>query len=123
MHMNKCFHLAYELKALLDNDSRILLLNELEKEMEEDEEIMALSYNKDLKETYLNDALKHFGKDSIEVRKANVEYFRAASKLNENEKVKKYLQAYNEVESLYKEINEILFNDFKGIRCHAHRSR
>lgn len=121
--MNKCFHLAYELKALLDNDSRILLLNELEKEMEEDEEIMALSYNKDLKETYLNDALKHFGKDSIEVRKANVEYFRAASKLNENEKVKKYLQAYNEVESLYKEINEILFNDFKGIRCHAHRSR
>lgn len=123
MHMNKCFHLAYELKALLDNDSRILLLNELEKDMEEDEEIMALSYNKDLKETYLNDALKHFGKDSIEVRKANVEYFRAASKLNENEKVKKYLKEYNEVESLFKEINEILFNDFKGIRCHAHRSR
>ena len=121
--MNKCFSLAYELKALLENDSRIILLNELEKDMEKDEEVMALSYNKDLKESYLDDAIKHFGKNSIEVRKANVEYFRAATKLNENEKVKKYLKIYSEVESLYKEINDILFNDFKGIRCHARRSR
>ena len=50
---NDIYNVAYSLKDLLDNDERIILLDKLEKKMNENEEVMALSYNKDLKETFI----------------------------------------------------------------------
>ena len=105
--------LSYELKELLEQDPRFILLGEKEKEMENNEEVMALTYNKDLKETYLSDALKHYPKDSPEVKHAHVELFRASEKLDSHPVVKEYLKAYKEVESVLKQINEILFSDLK----------
>lgn len=105
--------LSYELKELLEQDPRFILLNEKEKEMENNEEVMALTYNKDLKETYLSDALKHYPKDSPEVKRAHVELFRASERLDSHPLVKEYLKAYKEVENVLKEINEILFSDLK----------
>ena len=42
--MDDIYSLSYELKDLLSNDPRIIRLNELEKRMNENEEVMALSY-------------------------------------------------------------------------------
>ena len=106
-------HLAYELKELLENDERFILLNKIEREMENNEEVMALSYNKDLKETYLSDALKHFKHDSPEVKHAHVELFHASEKLDSHPLVKEYYKAYKEVEKVLEEINNILFSDLK----------
>ena len=106
--------LAYELKELMDSDPRFILLAEKEKAMENSEEVMALSYNKDLKETYLSDALKHFPSGSIEVKRAHLELFRASEKLDSHPLVKEYLKAYKEVETLLNEINNILFSDIRN---------
>ena len=105
--------ISYELKELLNNDPRFIKLNKTEKAMENNEEVMALSYNKDLKETYLSDALKHFPSGSPEVRHAHVELFRASEKLDAHPLVKEYLKAYKEVEVVLNEINSILFSDLK----------
>ena len=40
---NDIYNLASELKEMLDNDERIILLNKLEKELNNNEEVMALS--------------------------------------------------------------------------------
>ena len=106
-------HLAYELKELMNEDPRFIHLNKIEKEMENNEEVMALSYNKDLKETYLSDALKHFPRDSQEVKHAHLELFRASERLDAHPLVKEYLKAYKEVEAVLNQINNILFSDLK----------
>ena len=105
---------AYKLKELISTDPRFIKLNEAEKKMEESEEVMALSYNKDLKETYLSDALRHYDKNSPEVRKARLEFFHAHEKLDAHPLVKEYLESYKEVEKLLKEVNDILFKDIIG---------
>ena len=112
--MTPYLKIAYELKELMNNDERFILLNEKEKAMENNEEVMALSYNKSLKETYLSDALKHFPSGSPEVKHAHVELYRASERLDSHPVVKEYLKAYKEVETLLKEINEILFSDLKN---------
>ena len=106
--------IAYELKELMNADERFILLNEKEKAMENNEEVMALSYNKSLKETYLSDALKHFDSHSKEVKHAHVELYRASERLDNHPVVKEYLKAYKEVETLLNKINEILFSDIKS---------
>ena len=113
--------LAYELKELMHNDPRFITLNEKEKAMENNEEVMALSYNKDLKETYLSDALKHYPQGSEEIKHAHVELYRASERLDAHPVVKEYLKAYREVETLLNEINDILFKDLRS--AHAHRCR
>ena len=62
--MDDIYSLSYELKDLLTNDSRIILLNELEKKMNDSEEVMALSYQKDVAVSEYSDALNHFLEDS-----------------------------------------------------------
>lgn len=121
--MKHYIELAYQLKKLLDDDPRFISLNEKEKAMESSEEVMALSYNKELKETYLSDALKHFAKDSVEVKKAHVELFHANDKLESHPLVKEYLLAFKEVDNVLKEINKIIFDDFKGMSCHENCRR
>ena len=111
--MSNYLHLAYELKSLLENDERFIRLNNAEKAMENNEEVMALSYNKDLKETYLSDTLKHFPQGSPEVKHAHLELFRASERLDAHPLVKEYLKAYKEVEAILNEVNNILFGDLK----------
>ena len=113
MRMSHYIDLAYKLKELMENDERFILLNKLESEMEANEEVMALSYNKDLKETYLSDTLKHFPRDSQEVKHAHLELFRASERLDAHPLVKEYLKAYKEVEAVLNQINNILFSDLK----------
>lgn len=116
--------LAYKLKDLLDNDPRIVSLNNIEKELEESEEIMKLVYQKNMKENDLSDILRHFEKESKEARDATVNLYHAADELYAHPLVKKYLEAYEEVEKLFNKINDILFKELKegnqnAISCHC----
>lgn len=112
--MNSYIEKAYELKSCLDNDSRIKKLNDIEEKMSKDEEVMKLAYYKDLKETELSDLLKYFSKDSPEVKRAQVELFKASNELDNLPIVKEYEALYNEVEDIYKKINDILFKEIMG---------
>ena len=67
--VSNIYLLAGELKDLLDNDERIVRLNKLEKQMNENEEVMALSYQKDLAVSAYSDALNHYANNSEEIKK------------------------------------------------------
>ena len=108
---NDIYNAAYSLKDLLDNDERIILLNELEKKMNENEEVMALAYQKDLAVNEYSDALNHFANDSEEVKKAQHNLFVKKEALDNHPLVRDYLNAYSKVRDLYYQVNEILFNN------------
>ena len=66
---NDIYNLARELKEMLDHDERIIRLNALEKELNNNEEVMALSYQKDVAVSSYSDALNHYAQDSEELKK------------------------------------------------------
>ena len=109
--MKDIYTLSNELSDLLKNDERILLLNKLEKEMNENEEVMALAYQKDVAVSNYSDALNHYANDSEEIKKYRHELFVRKEALDNHPIVKDYLNAYSKVRDLYFEINEILFGD------------
>ena len=118
--VSNIYLLAGELKDLLDNDERIIRLNKLEKQMNENEEVMALSYQKDLAVSAYSDALNHYANNSPEIKKYQHELFVKKEDLDNHPLVKEYLKAYSEVRDLYFQINEILFND---LSLHQHEKR
>ena len=105
------YFLASELKELLDNDERIIRLNELEKKLTNDEEVMALTYQKDVAVSNYSDALNHYANDSEEIKKFQHDLFVKKEALDNHPIVKDYLSAYTAVRDLYFQINEILFGD------------
>ena len=108
---NDIYNLASELKEMLDNDDRIIRLNTLEKELNNSEEVMALSYQKDVAVSTYSDALNHYAKDSEQIKKYQKEIHLKKEALDNHPLVRSYLKAYSEVRDLYFEINEILFKD------------
>ena len=109
--MDDIYSLSYELKDLLAHDTRIIRLNELEKRMNESEEVMALAYQKDLAVNEYSDALNHFSRDSKEVKKAQHNLHLKKEALDNHPIVKEYLKAYSEVRDLYYQLNDILFSN------------
>ena len=109
--VSNIYLLAGELKDLLDNDERLIRLNKLENELNNNEEVMALSYQKNLAVSAYSDALNHFANNSEEIKKYQHELFLKKEALDNHPLVKEYLKAYSEVRDLYFQINEILFND------------
>lgn len=117
--MEKVFKLAYELKSLIDNDSRIKELNLLEESMKNDTKAMELSYKKDMAIDEYEFALNHFAKDSEEVKKADKKLYEAKLALDTCESVAKYLKSYAEVRDLLMNINQILFSFINQNLCEA----
>ena len=108
---------AIKLKQLLENDERVVALINLEKEMETSEEVMALSYKKDLAASKYSDMLNYYSEDSEEAKQALKELHEAKLALDNHPLVQKYLKAYKEVKELYQSINEILFANFSANLC------
>lgn len=109
--MKEIIKAASELKETILQDERYLSLLQKEKRMQEDEEVIRLAYKKDIKENEYNDALRHFSKDSKEVKKAQKEFYLAKKELESHPIVIDYLKAYQEVRLLLENVNEILFKD------------
>ncbi len=110
-------NLSYELKELLNSDPRILTLNEVEKEMENDEEVQLLSLKKDQENSKYNDMVKYYGEKSKEAEKALESFYLAKKALDEHPKVRAYLKAYQAVRLLLEEVNNILFKDYQQNLC------
>ena len=116
--MEKDIYLETEkLKKALDNDPRLVRLNELEKKMNNDEIVMSLAYKKDMAAVKYSDVLNHYSEDSVEAKNALKELHQAKLELDNNSLVREYLEAYKEVRELYEQINEILFSDLNADLC------
>lgn len=101
-----------KLKDAINSDPRVLRLNELNKKLNEDEEVMKLAYKKDMALVSYEDSLKHFSKDSKEVNEALKRLHEAKLSLDNHPLVKEYNEAYKEVRKMYDKINQELFDKF-----------
>lgn len=118
---NILFEKVNELKTSIENDNRVLLLNKIEKEVETNEEIMVLSYKKDMALTKYEDAVKYCGENSIEASNARKILADAKYNLDIHPLVQEYNKAYKEVRILYEQINKELFYIFRTHRCEEKR--
>lgn len=100
------------LKNILKDDERIKKLDEVDALLSKDENVMKLAYKKDMASVEFDDALKHFGEDSNEVKQAQKKLYEAKLELDNNPLVKEYNNAYKEVRELYHSINKKIFGDF-----------
>ena len=110
----KIIFLTDELKKEMDNDPRFLKLQEVEERMNNNEEVMRLAYQKDMKSDRYNDLLKIYDDKHPLVVSARKELVAAKAELESHPLVKEYLSAYKEVKMLLYKVNDILFGDFKG---------
>lgn len=113
----KILNLTEELKATMDNDPRFLRLKEIEERMNNDESVMKLAYQKDMKNDRYNDLLKIYDENHPLVKQAQKELYEANQELNNHMLVKSYMAAYLEVKMVLHQVNNILFSDFKGEGC------
>ena len=113
----KILEKTYQLKKALDSDPRIIALNEIETRMNSNEEVMALSYKKDVTLDHYNEMLKYYKDDSKEVKKARQELATAKKELESHPIVREYLIAYQAVRLLFKEVNEGLFSYLNKNAC------
>lgn len=112
----KIYLLVEELKATLDGDERIIHLNKIEKEMNENEEVILLSYKKDLAASSYSDLLKIYNEENEQVIIARKKLLEAKNNLDNHPVVREYLKSFQEVRTLLYEVNNILFDDFKGAK-------
>lgn len=108
---------AYSLNEELKNDERVIRLNRLENELNNNDEVMALAYAKDVKADNYSEMVRLFKDESEEANRARIALAEAKTKLDTHPLVKEYLKAYQVVRDLYNEINAILFNGFNPSIC------
>ena len=108
----------YDLKEALDNDPRIILLKEKETIMENNDEVMMLSYYYSRAQDVYCDALKYYVEGSEELKEYQRKLFIAKEKLDSHPLVQDYLKAYQEVRLMYENIESTLITPFKSkITC------
>ncbi len=115
--MENIYSLSYELKRALEEDERVIHLNKIEKEMSENEEVMALTYKKDIANDDYSDALNHFKEDNPIVINAQKRFYEAKKNLESHPLVREYLTSYQQVRILYEEINKLLFSILNTNLC------
>ena len=108
---------TYALKSDLNNDERIILLNELENQLNSNEEVMALSYAKDVAADKYNEMVRLFKDGSEEASLALKQLSIAKANLDNHPLVREYVKAYQKVRELYNEINGILYSSFNPSLC------
>lgn len=111
------YAIANQLKEDLQNDERVKKLQAIEQEMNNDKNVMALAYAKDVAASKYSDILNHFSEDSETAKKYQRKLYEIKKALDEHPLVQQYLKAYKEVRELYSEINSILFNDLSINLC------
>lgn len=100
------------LKTEIETHPDVNKLNELDKLLNESEQVMKLAYRKDVALTQYEDAVRYFGENSSEALKAQKALYQAKLELDENSLVKEYNNQYKKVKKLYDKINEEIFNPF-----------
>lgn len=109
---NSLMNKLEELKVLLNEDERIIHLNELDEQLSNNEEVMKLSYKMDMLSVEYSDTLKHFKEESKEVNDVQTRLYKAKLELDSHPLVKSYNDAYKKVKDLYRYINKEIFGDF-----------
>lgn len=113
------FEIAYKLKDCIDNSLEVQNLKKAEEEMENCEEVMALSYRYSVAQTEYSDLLKIYSQDSDECKASQHKLYLAKKALDEHPLVKNYLKCYQVVRHMYEQIDKTLFSKYREHECHG----
>ncbi|MCR4562721.1 MAG: hypothetical protein K5694_05940 [Bacilli bacterium] len=102
-----------ELRLALENDSRVILLKELEEKLYSIPEVIDLYKRKDEAENHYSDLLKIKDENDPEVLEARKALYEAKKNLDLQPDVMKYSEAFIVVRDLYMIIDDILFSPFR----------
>lgn len=105
--------LVLNLKEEIKNSQEYKDLIISEEKMSKSEEVMVLSYRKDMSLMNYEDGLKHFSKNSQELLNLEKNLAESTYNLNNHPLVKDYKDKLEKLNLLYKEVEEIIF---KGIK-------
>lgn len=111
------YYLSEELKKALVDHPDVKALNEAEKKMNEDKNVIMLSMKKENALNEYNDILRHFDKESEVAKKYQKDLYEAKKELESHPLVVDYLKKYQIVRLLYEQINNILFSDLNETLC------
>ena len=111
------YYLSEELKKALVDHLDVKALNEAEKKMNEDKNVIMLSMKKENALNEYNDILRHFDKESEVAKKYQKNLYEAKKELESHPLVVDYLKKYQTVRLLYEQINNILFSDLNETLC------
>ncbi len=107
------------LKKAIDEDPRILLLNELERKVSENEEVKKLSDSLKEKEKGYSFLLAHYGEKNEKTIAMQRSLYEAKLALDSYPLVKEYSTAYIAVRDLYMLIDDILFSPYRKKVIHV----
>jgi cell fate (sporulation/competence/biofilm development) regulator YmcA (YheA/YmcA/DUF963 family) len=101
------------LKSAIENDERIIRLNELEKKLYDDPSLLELVKKKDDLEREYNTVLSYKDKDSDEAKRVGKALHDAKMELDTYPLAKEYSEAYIAVRDLYMQIDDIIFGPYR----------
>lgn len=105
-----------EFSSLLKEDSRVCHLDGLEKALYEDKEVIFAAHRKEAALSAYNDALKVKGEDDPATLLLQRNLLEAKEALDAIPLVAAYNAAYTEVAALYRQVDDILFYPYCGLR-------
>ena len=114
---SKIYDLAKTLNEEINNDPRVIKLNELEKALNDSYDVYVLSNKKDEALEEYSRLKDIYPEDSEELKAALLKLKDAKEKLNNFPLVKEYLTQYALVRDLYLEVDNILFSEFRKGKC------
>lgn len=101
------------LKKAIDEDPRVLLLNELDQKISKNEEVKKLSTSLKEKEKEYSFFLTHYGAKNTKTIAMQHSLYEAKLVLDSHPLVKEYSSAYIAVRDLYMLIDDILFSPYR----------
>lgn len=107
------FDLSTKLSESIKNDPLFIELESLEKQLNDNEEVIQKSYKKDVICAKYSDLLKIYAEDSDEISNVRKELSQAKEELYSIPIVKRYLEVYSEIKKILFEVNSILLDDYK----------
>ncbi len=114
---SKIYNLAKSLNEEINNDPRVIKLNELEKALNDSYDVYVLSNKKDEALEEYSRLKDIYDEDSEELKASLLKLKEAKEKLNNFPLVKEYLAQYSIVRDLYLEVDNILFSEFRKGNC------
>lgn len=101
------------LKSAIEQDERVIRLNELEKKLYEDPSLLELVKKKDDLEREYSSILSYKDKNSEEAMKVAKALHEAKAEMDSYPLAKEYTEAFIKVRDLYMEIDDIIFGPYR----------
>jgi hypothetical protein len=106
--------LARDLKETLEQDQRVVLLNQLDHLLNQNQTLLALSETYQRAQANYQSMWESYGDESPHLLRARAELHQVKVQVDSHPLVRDYLKAYGQVREIYQTIQQKIFTPFKS---------